>query len=105
MHRILSIMVRLIDATPLRGYRTYLINVVIMALAVFVILEGSFIETGVLALGFAFSQLYMRSATANQSTELMHLQHLVEALTKHQADAGVGVSPASDRPKRTEDSV
>lgn len=105
MQRILALIVRFIDATPFRGYRTYLVNVIIALLALLVILEGSHLEVGVLALGFAVSQLYMRNATANQSTELMHLQHLVEALTKHQADAGVGVPPASDRPNRTEDSV
>ena len=82
MQNLLIRFMSFIDRTPLAGYRTYIINAVLIMGAV---LTGIYTQEWTMAsavIGFALSQIFSREAVANQSAQLAYVESMIQTLSE-----------------------
>ena len=74
--------VSVLNKMPLQGYRVYIINVVILIVAVLALLLGGDVGSASTTIAFALSGLFMRHTLSKSATQVGYTNALLEELVK-----------------------
>lgn len=86
---IIAYIVRIINAAPFGGFRTYIVNTILLILWVALAAFTGHWEIALGFIGTSLSNLFQRKATEGQNDKLIYLESMLEDLTRqlHDADA------------------